>query len=142
MIVRFMTKLSLVAILFVAACGGSQRAPELPRGAVAVSAEGEHRACSCVLLHLTTSASPTRAVDHARLVELSAEDPTMCAYEVLADDHGAELDRSSDLRPFLVLSQSGSVDLAMKPGETELHVVEHVEDACGPGVTSGGKGST
>ncbi|MGZ6095590.1 MAG: hypothetical protein ACXWUG_26350, partial [Polyangiales bacterium] len=96
-----MTKRSLLSLLLLVAtpaCSASAKAPEVPQAAVAIG-KGE-RSCSCVLLHLTPAALPTRAIDRARLESAAAHDPSLCAYEVTADD--IETDGASSLRPYLM----------------------------------------
>lgn len=121
-----MFKTWIVLAASLVACSPSAKAPEVPRGAVAIAPA--ERACGCVLLHLTASATPTRAIDRARIAQAAAVDPTLCAYELVADD--LDTDAASSLRPYLLQAQGSPVDLARKPGEAQLHLVAHVENAC------------
>lgn len=119
-----MTLRHLVAlVVLVTGCSAASRA-SVPASATAIEAEG-HRACSCVLLHVTASAAPSRAIDRAAIQELVEKNPTVCAYEVLTDDRTLEND--VELRPYL--DQGAPVDLAFRPGESKPKVVQLTDGA-------------
>jgi hypothetical protein len=126
---NFARALAMLPLLLVA-CAASPRGPGLPRGAVEI--EGEtHRACRCMLVHVTTSASTTRAIDRAALHEAMAKDETLCAYELLADDPEVAHQATSELAPFLLQAQGAPVVLAIRHGESEVHVVAPISGSEG-----------
>jgi hypothetical protein len=118
---------SLLASFLVVACNGSHRSPGVPPGATAIDDES-HRSCTCVLLHLTHSASPSRAIDRAKLAQMAGADPSLCAYELLADAPEVEHAKSDALRPYLLQAEGAPVDLAFAPGDRAAPAVVDLAD--------------
>ncbi|MGZ3421802.1 MAG: hypothetical protein ACXVEE_28260 [Polyangiales bacterium] len=115
-------RLSLLTSIFLAACTAASRSPGVPAGATAIEDES-HRSCTCVLLHLTNSASPSRAIDRARIAQMAASNPSLCAYELLADDPGPQ---SVELRPYLLQAEGAPVDLVFHPGDRVAPAVVNI----------------
>lgn len=112
--------------LLLIACTPSSSAARPPEGASSIDASA-HPACACLLVHLTTSAAPTRAIDLATIREQAEKNPTLCAYELLADDPNTAR-MNMDLRPYLLQAEGAPIDLVMRPGETGAPRVVPVGD--------------
>lgn len=121
-------RLSLLASLLAVACTGSKLAPGVPHGANAIEDESHH-SCSCVILHLTNSASPSRGIDRARIARMASNDPSLCAYELLADDPEVVHSQSPELRPYLLQAEGAAVDLAFRPGDRNSPAIVDLADA-------------
>jgi hypothetical protein len=60
---------------------------------------------------------------------MASKDPSLCAYELLADDPEVVRSQSAELRPYLLQAEGGTVDLAFRPGDRGAATIVDLADA-------------